>query len=201
MFLRGVAEPQEWKQNACTIPCRHSRPSPCKESGAEHLSAHAAKTALRLWTAHYLPPSKNAASRRSLQGWKSQHITSVRVFARRGGAAGVEAKCLHDSVQAFATVALQRKRCGALVRSRRKTELRPWTTHYLPPSKNAASRRSLRDEKEEYITSDRVFARRGGAAGVEAKCLHGFVQALATVALRRRWCAGRDLNPHERTAH
>ena len=46
---------------------------------------------------------------------------SVRVFARRGGAAGVEAKCLHDFVQAFATVALQRKRCGTLVRSRRKT--------------------------------------------------------------------------------
>ena len=48
-------------------------------------------------------------------------VTSVRVFARRGGAAGVEAKCLHDFVQAFAAVALQRKRCGALVRSRRKT--------------------------------------------------------------------------------
>ena len=48
-------------------------------------------------------------------------VTSVRVFARRGGAAGVEAKCLHDFVQAFATVALQRKRCGTLVRSHRKT--------------------------------------------------------------------------------
>ena len=115
---------KEWKQNACTIPCRRPRPSLCKESGAGHLSAHAAKTALQLRTAHYLPPSKNAARERS-----------------------------------------------------------------------------LRDENEKYITSDRVFARRGGAAGVEAKCLHDSVQAFAAVALRRRWCAGRDLNPHERTAH
>ena len=112
---------KEWRQNACTIPCRHWRPSLCKESGAGHLSAHAAKTALQLRTAHYLPPSKNAARERSLRDENEKYITSDRVFARRGGAAGVEAKCLHDSVQAFAAVALQRKRCGTLVRSRRKT--------------------------------------------------------------------------------
>ena len=94
---------------------------PCKESGAGHLSAHAAKSALRPRTTHRLPPSKNAARKRSLRDEKEKYVTRVRVFARRGGAAGVKAKCLHDFVQAFATVALQRKRCGTLVRSRRKT--------------------------------------------------------------------------------
>ena len=128
-------------------------------------------------------------------------VTRVRVFARRGGAAGVEAKCLHDFVQAFATVALQRKRCGIFVRSRRETGVATSGDALFAAKQNPARERSLRDEKEKYVTSVRVFARRGGAAGVEAKCLHDFVQAFATVALRRRWCAGRDLNPHERTAH
>ena len=128
-------------------------------------------------------------------------VTSVRVFARRGGAAGVEAKCLHGLCRHSRPSPCKESGAGHLSARAAKPALRPRTTHRLPPSKNAASRRGSPEWKGQYITSVRVFARRGGAAGVEAKCLHGSVQAFAAVALRRRWCAGRDLNPHERTAH
>ena len=128
-------------------------------------------------------------------------VTSVRVFARRGGAAGVEAKCLHDSVQAFATVALQRKRCGTLVRLRRKTgaatsDGAPFTAKQKRSEQTriAGVERAIYNERPCFCAAWR--SRRSGS-----KMPARFVQAFATVALRRRWCAGRDLNPHERTAH
>ena len=100
-------------------------------------------------------------------------VTSVRVFARRGGAAGVKAKCLHGLCRHSRPSPCKESGAGHLSAHAAKPALRPRTTHHLPPSKNAARERSLRDEKEKYVTRVRVFARRGGAAGVEAKCLHG----------------------------